>query len=130
MIFLDANVFIHHVGRPHPLRDQARAFVAGALRRGDRLVTSSEVLQELLHYYLRTGRQGPLDDAFTLVDRCVKQVWSVERADVDTARILMERHRGLSARDLVHLACCIRRKPRMLMTFDRSLEAAWEVRRR
>lgn len=30
-------------------------------------------------------------------------------------------------RDLVHLACCIRRKPRDHFTFDRGLAAAWEA---
>ena len=126
-IFLDANVFIHHVGRRHPLRDQARAVVADALRRGDRLVTSAEVLQELLHYYLRTRRVSVLDDSFALVDRCVDEVWPVERADVDMARTLMEQHPGLEARDLVHLASCLRRKPTKLMTFDRGLDAAWAL---
>ena len=129
-IFLDANVLIHHVGRAHPLRDQARAFVADALRRRDRLVTSAEVLQELLHYCLRSRRFSVLDDAWALVDRCVDQVWSVERADVETARTLLEQHPGLEARDLVHLACCLRRKVHELMTFDRGLNAAWSVRRR
>ena len=127
-IFLDANVLIHHVGRAHPLRDQARAFVADALHSRDRLVTSAEVLQELLHYYLRTRRYAVLDDAWALVERCVDQIWPVERADVEMARTLMEQHRGLEARDLVHLACCLRRKAHDLMTFDRGLDAAWRVR--
>lgn len=128
-IFLDSNVFIHHVGRRHPLRDQARDMVAGAIRRGDRLVTSAGVLQELLHYYLGTRRPSALDDAFALVDGCVDEVWPVERIDTDSARGLVERHPGLEARDLVHLACCLRRKPRQLVTFDRGLEAAWGRRR-
>ena len=129
-VFLDANVLIHHVGRAHPLRDQARAFVADALRRHDRLVTSAEVLQELLHYYLRTRRFSVLDDAWALVDRCVDEVWSMDRADVEMARTLMGQHPGLEARDLVHLACCLRRNAHNLMTFDRGLDAAWRVRRR
>ena len=129
-IFVDANVFIHHVGRPHPLRDQARALVADALCRGDRLVTSAEVLQELLHYYLGTRRPSALDDAWMLADRCVEQVWPVEPADVAMARTLIAHHPGLEARDLVHLACCLRRKPRRLMTFDRGLEAAWAALKR
>lgn len=111
-------------------RGQARAFVADALRRHDRLVTSAEVLQELLHYYLRTRRFCALDDAWALVDRCVDQVWSMDRADVEMARTLMGQHPGLEARDLVHLACCLRRKAHNLVTFDRGLEAAWRVRRR
>lgn len=58
----------------------------------------------------------------------VDEVWPVEEADVELARNLSARHRGLDARDLVHLACCIRREPRELMTFDRGLAAAWRSR--
>ena len=128
MIFLDTNVFIHYIGRPHPLRDQAREWLVGALERGERLVTSAEVLQELLHFYLRVRMLSALEEAFTLVEGCVDEVWSVEREDVEMARKLLTRHPGLEARDLVHLACCIRREPRDLMTFDRALAAAWDSR--
>ena len=128
MIFLDTNVFIHHIGRPHPLRDQAREWLVRALERGERLVTSAEVLQELLHFYLRVRMLSALEEAFTLVEGCVDEVWSVEREDVELARKLSTRHPGLEARDLVHLACCLRREPRDLMTFDRGLAAAWDSR--
>ena len=40
------------------------------------------------------------------------------------ARALVERHPGLSARDLVHLACCTRRQVSRVKTFDRTLGAA------
>ena len=130
MIFLDANIFIYHVGRAHPLRDLARNLVADALQRGDSLVTSAEVLQELLHYYISTRRPSALDDAFALVEGCADDVWPVERIDIDRARTLLKHHPGLEARDLVHLACCLRRKPRRLVTFDRGLEAAWAARKR
>ena len=129
MIFVDANVFISHVGRGHHLRDEAREFVRNSLRRRERLVTSAEVLQELLYFYHRMRRWSVLEDAFTLVEQTVEEVWSVDRTDVDMARSLMVLHPGLEARDLVHLACCIRRQPRDLMTFDRGLKAAWEARR-
>ena len=128
MIFLDTNVFIHHIGRPHPLRDQAREWLVRALERGERLVTSAEVLQELLHFYLRVRMLSALEEAFTLVEGCVDEVWPVEREDIELARKLSTRHPGLEARDLVHLACCIRREPRDLMTFDRALAAAWDSR--
>ena len=128
MIFLDANVFVHYVGREHRLRDQARARLERLLERHERLVTSAEVLQEILHYYLRNQRLRALDDAFTLVENCVDEIWSVDEIDIQTARNLIPRYPGLEARDLVHLACCIRRKPRELMTFDRGLAAAWRSR--
>ena len=128
MIFLDTNVFIHHVGRGHPLRDRAREFVTRALERDARLVTSAEVMQELLHYYRRSRRESVLRDAFALLEGIVDEVWPVERADVELAWQLADRHPALDTRDLVHLACCLRREPREVMTFDRGLAAAWEAR--
>lgn len=125
MIFLDTNVFIHYLGREHRLRDQARALLERLVQRGARLATSAEVLQELLHFYLRDQRLRDLEDAFTLVEHCVDDIWPVDQVDIETARNLIPRFPGLEARDLVHLACCIRRKPRKLMTFDRGLAASW-----
>ena len=129
MTFLDTNVFIHFLGREHRLRDEARARLQRLVQRGTRLATSAEVLQELLHYYHRDRRVRDLDDAFALVDNCVDEIWTVGKEDVETARNLVSTYPGLEARDLVHLACCIRRQPRDVMTFDRALAAAWQTRR-
>ena len=128
MIFVDANVFMYFVGGLHPLRDEARAFFIQARESDAPLATSAEVLQEILHRYLRSGRRRTADAAFDLVDATVDEVWPVERADIDMARSLVTLHPGLEARDLVHLACCIRREPSGLMTFDRALAAAWDAR--
>ncbi len=126
MIFVDANILMFHVGGEHPLREEARAFVARSLKQGDQLATSAEVLQELLHVYLRADRLDTLARAFTLVQGCIDEVWAVEAADVVLARDLSSIHRGLEARDLVHLACCRRRNVRALKTFDRALAAVWQ----
>ncbi|MYG81881.1 MAG: type II toxin-antitoxin system VapC family toxin [Gemmatimonadetes bacterium] len=128
MIFLDTNVFIHHVGRRHPLRDRAREVVSEALERDARLVTSAEVMQELVHFYRRSRRESVLRDALALLGGIVDEVWPVERADVELAWQLADRHPALDTRDLVHLACCLRREPREVVTFDRGLAAAWEAR--
>ncbi|MYH09980.1 MAG: type II toxin-antitoxin system VapC family toxin [Gemmatimonadales bacterium] len=128
MIFVDANVFMYFVGADHALKTEARAFLYRSQNRDRRLVTSAEVLQELLNFYLKGHRLSALDDAFTLAEACIDEVWAVEEADVLTARNLANSHPELEARDLVHLACCIRRGPDDLMTFDRALAAAWRSR--
>ena len=56
MIFVDSNVFIYAVGRPHPLKAEGQTFFLEASQKGKRLVTSAGVLQELLHVYLPVGR--------------------------------------------------------------------------
>ena len=52
MIFVDSNVFIYAVGRSHPLRREAQEFFLESRKKGKKLITSAEVLQELLHVYL------------------------------------------------------------------------------
>lgn len=123
MTFVDTNVFMYAVGGDHPLRPEARARLFDAVDGGARLVTSAEVLQELLHAYLAVGRQRTLDAALTLVSGCVVDVWAVEAEDVYLARALDGEHPGLAARDLIHVACCRRRSVSEVLTFDRAFGA-------
>lgn len=124
MIFVDTNVFMYAVGREHPLREQARSFFRDHLGGGDRLVTSAEVLQELLHAYLPVDRLSTLDAAFTLARARMSEVWAVEPEDVEMARGLVDSYPALGARDLLHLACCRRRSAGAIKTFDRALASA------
>lgn len=124
MIYVDTNVFMYAVGRAHPLRQPARDFLERSVESRSRLVTSAEVLQELLHAYLPTDRIATLDAALTLA-RSLTEIWSIEEADVVHARALADRHRALGARDLIHLACCQRRGVSEIKTFDRALASAF-----
>jgi hypothetical protein len=127
VIFVDTNVVMYAVGGSHPLRENARRFFQETLQRGERLVTSAEVLQELLHAYLPVNRLETLDAALALAEARCGVVWPVEREDVRLARVLVGRHPGLGARDLLHLACCKRRAVKEIKTFDRALAAAHKV---
>jgi len=130
VIFVDSNLFVYAVGRPHPLREEARAFFTAAGREGTPLATSAEVLQELLHIYLPVQRAGTLDAAIELASRSVDRVFPVEAADVAEARALLDEHPALAARDLLHLAVCRRHGVAGIKTFDRGLQAAFKRRGR
>lgn len=124
MIFVDTNVFVYAVGRDHPQREPAQAFFVDARRDHVPLYTSAEVLQELLHVYLRPRRYRELDEAMTLASRATTEVWALEPADVELARQLERLHPTLAARDLCHLASCRRRGVHEIRTFDEALASA------
>ncbi len=124
MTFVDTNVFMYAVGKPHPLKSRAREFFTESLGDSRSLYTSAEVLQELMHVYLPARRYGVFEDAAALIERTGVEVWPLEAADVLLAHQLRDRHPDLSARDLCHLASCRRRGVREIMTFDRALAAA------
>ena len=123
MIFVDTNVFMYAVGRSHPLREPAQQFFVEASRNSTPLCTSAEVMQELVHAYLPTGRLQTLDAALSLIARASVEVWPLEEDDVALARRLHEQNPTLQARDLCHLASCRRRGVSEIKTFDQTLAA-------
>ncbi len=64
MIFIDSNVPMYLVGRSHPLKSQAEELLEAAVTSGERLVTSAEVLQEILHRYVAIDRRDAIQPAF------------------------------------------------------------------
>jgi len=126
MIFVDTNVIMYAVGKSHPLKKEARDFFR-SIYSGARVqpCTSAEVLQELMHAYIPVGRISTLDNALRLVDSCISTIWPVEPEDVRTARLYIDQHAGLGARDLLHLAMCRRRNTNSIKTFDLGLKAAF-----
>ena len=123
LIFVDTNLFAYAVGRPHPLREDAREFFAHALAEQLSLMTSVEVMQELLHMYLPVRRMDTLDAAYGLIEGRLSQVLPMESEDVRLARLMADVYPELDARDLIHLAVCQRRGIREIKTFDRALDA-------
>jgi hypothetical protein len=126
MIFVDSNIFIYAVGRPHPLKAEAQSFFIESSKKGKRLVTSAEVLQELLHVYLPVGRLETLDAAIQLAIQGVDQVFPIDSATVLHARNLVNQYPGLTARDLLHLSVCHQNKVKELKTFDRNLHVSFK----
>lgn len=124
MTFVDTNVVMYTVGRPHPLREPAREFFADAAEHRKPLCTSAEVLQELVHAYLPVQRESTLDSAMALIAEAGVEVWPLESEDVHLAWRLRLRFPTLAARDLCHLASCRRRGVTDIKTFDRAFAAA------
>ena len=92
-------------------------------------MTSAEVLQELLQVYLPAGRLATLDAALELATRGVDRVLSIDLESVLQARALSDSHPDLTSRDLLHLAVCQINRIKELKTFDRSLLAAFRIKR-
>ena len=124
MIFVDTNVFMYAVGQPHALQTPAQDFFVEANLSGTPLCTSAEVMQELAHVYLPTGRLQSFDATLELMVSAAVEVWPLEEDDVALARQLHVQHPTLQARDLCHLASCRRRGVKNIKTFDQTFAAA------
>jgi uncharacterized protein len=118
VIFVDSNIPMYLVGGEHPHKVHARHVVERLAGEGRRLVTSSEVFQEILHRYISTNRRDWIERAFDVLQGIVDDVLAVEGADVLLAKDLVHAHPRLSARDAVHAAMMRRRQIAQILSFD------------
>ena len=115
MIFVDSNVPMYLVGAPHPNRNRAVDFLARST--AERLVTSAEVYQELIHRYASIDRREAIAKAFGTLDDLVDTVFPVTRADAGVAADIAAAT-DLSGRDCLHLAVMRANGVTRAFTFD------------
>src|SRR5262245_46347814 len=105
------------VGADHPHKLSARQLLEAAVIAGERLVTSAEVLQEILHRYVAIDRRDAIQPAFDALLGVVDEVIAIELADVERARQFVLGMPTLSARDTLHAAMMAREEIDRIMTF-------------
>ncbi len=118
MIFIDSNVPMYIVGAAHPNKELARRLLERAVVDGERMVTSAEVFQEILHRYVSIRRRDAIRPAFDALLRVVDEVFPVYLIDAERARELVLERESVSARDALHVAVMKRERVDRILTFD------------
>lgn len=122
MIFVDSNVPMYLVGAPHPHKADARRLLERCIADAERLVTDTEVLQEILHRYVAINRRDAMQPAFDALLGVVDEVFPIDLADVERAKTVVYGVPELSARDAIHVATMRRHGVTRVLTFDAGFE--------
>ena len=117
------------VGAEHPHKTDAQQTIVRLVREQQRLVTSSEVFQEILYRFIVTDRRDKIELAFETLRGLVEDVLAVEGADVFAAKDLLYAHPQLSARDALHVAVMRRHEITRIVSFDRGFDVVSGIRR-
>ena len=128
-LFVDANIFMYLAGRDAALRDSCRSALRAAAEGEIALVTSAEVLQEILHRYTSLDRPEYARAVYSAAtDICVEILPITER---QTARALdlVERHPHLPVRDALHAATMEERGIERILSADRHFDQVDTVSR-
>lgn len=110
------------VGAPHPHKTDAQYLLERAIADKERLVTSAEVLQEILHRYVAIERWDAIQPAFDALLGVVDQVYPIEQADVERARTVLDGGIATSARDALHVAVMEHYGVTRILTFYRGFD--------
>lgn len=127
MIYVDSNIPMYLVGSEHPNKLRVVELVPQLLSSRERLVTSAEAFQEILHRYLALKDRQHLNAAYEALEAMVSAVAEVTKADTDAARALSADYPRISARDCVHVAVMRRMSCTRIWSFDSGFDAVASV---
>ncbi len=118
MIFVDSNIPMYLVGSRHPHKVDAQRLLEQLISEGEKLVTSVEVFQEILHRYTAIGRRDAIQPAWDVLAATTDEVFSIEYADADRARTIVLERQTLSARDALHAGVMQHHGVTRILSFD------------
>ena len=106
MILLDANIIMYAAGAPDPHKAPSATYLERVARGDIEAALDAEVLQEILHRYRAIGRWKDGRRVYDLARRSVVTVLPITPEITDQARVIMDDHRSLVARDALRAAVC------------------------
>jgi len=118
VILIDSNIPMYLIGAPHPHKSDAQRLLEKLVSDRQRLVTDSEVLQEILHRYVAIDRRDASQPAFDALLGVVDQVLAVDREAAERAKQILLGDRQLAARHAVHLAIMEHHGIERILSFD------------
>jgi predicted nucleic acid-binding protein len=118
VIFVDSNIPMYLIGAPHRHKVDAQRLLERAIADREKLVTSAEVFQEILHRYGHLDRRDAIQPAFDALRGVVDDIYPIEFPQVERAKTLLLGRPRLKARDALHLATMERHGLNRIMSFD------------
>ncbi len=128
-IFLDANVFLYALGRESPHRGACRELLAAAGAGVIDAVTSTEVLQEILHVRARRVSVRDAAEAVRAAAELVSDVLPVTEDDVLLACRFYEKQARLEGRDAIHAAVMKNNMVHVIASLDQDFDLLREIKR-
>ncbi len=127
--FIDANVVMYSLGGSHPLRDPCKKILEKIKAQKIRVVTDTEVLQEILYRYFSIKKYTFGEIAYiSMVQFCAK-IFPVRVQDTDRALELLKTSPAITSRDAIHAATMINNGIKQILSTDTHFDLIPEIRR-
>lgn len=127
-VFIDTSVIMYAAGSEHPHRAACRSVLERVADGSLDAVTSTEVVQEILHRFAR-GRRDVGERMARGVLELFGELISVDRPTILGTVTLFSEHAQLPARDALHVATCLSRAIGEIVSVDTHFDAVTVVRR-
>ena len=128
--FVDTNIPIYAAGRDHPYKEPCARIIRAIAVNPARFLTDAEVLQELMHHYLRTNRWVAGREVFHRFETLLRgRIEPTYPDDIIRAARMADEVSHVSSRDLVHAAVMDRCETGLIVSTDADFDRVSAVRR-
>ena len=117
------------IGQDHPNKNLTIVNLERLVQENKRLVSSAEVLQEILHRYTAINRKGAIQPAFDVLKKITDEIYDINIGHVENAKELILAYENLSARDAIHLAIMKHHGIKTIFSFDKGFDQVPEISR-
>lgn len=129
MIFIDSNIPMYLIGAEHANKKRSVDLLQELVRNEERLVTSIEVYQEILHRYTALRRLDAIDPAMDTLSALVDEILGFGMDEIRKARMLIGSVDEISARDALHAAVMDRAGVTRILSFDSGFDSCPGIER-
>jgi predicted nucleic acid-binding protein len=130
VILVDCNILMYAAGKAHPHKRPCVEFLEKIAEGAIDAAVDAEVLQEILHRYRAIRRWTEGRQVYDLTRRLFPVVIPITIEILDRARVLLDLHSGIMARDALHAAVVETQSLEALYSYDRDFDAITTVERR
>lgn len=117
------------IGEDHPHKRDASLILEKLASERERLVTNSEVLQEILHRYTAIQRKDAIQPCLDALYGFIDDIFPIEEEDVLSAKALVLAYDQLTARDALHVSHMKRYQIEIIFSFDKHYDALPKIKR-
>lgn len=125
-VFIDTSVIMYAGGAEHPLRQPCRDVLHRIATDDLDAVTSTEVVQEILHRFARVRRPVGMRMARSVMD-LFGDMLAVDRTIMTDALRRYEQSPGVSSRGAVHVATCLVHGIDRIVSVDTGFDAVADI---
>jgi predicted nucleic acid-binding protein len=129
VILVDSNIMMYAAGRDHVNKAPSVNWLDRVARGEIDATVDAEVLQEILHRYRAIGRWADGRKVYDLTRTLFPVVIPIDSDALDRARRLLDRHRGLMARDALHAAVVKQHGLEAVCSYDQDFDRVRSLRR-
>src|SRR3970282_1467251 len=129
MILVDSSVLMYAAGTRHPHKQPSVRFLERVASGEVDAALDAEVLQEILHRYRAIGRWADGRQVYDQARRIFPVVVPITAEVLDRARVLLDDHRSVMARDAVHAAVVSVPGLEGISSYDRDFDRISDLKR-